>query len=98
MAFFETRNFTTRLAGILISSPVAGLRPIRAFLFTRTSFPTPGIVKLFFDVLLEDIDERQSRRTLPGVARQPFEIGNLIQARLLGMGPDDVLRVLTKGE
>ena len=47
-AFFETRNFTTRLAGILISSPVAGLRPMRAFRFTRTSFPTPGIVKLFF--------------------------------------------------
>ncbi len=47
-AFFETRNFTTRLAGILISSPVAGLRPMRALRFTRTSLPTPGIVKLFF--------------------------------------------------
>ena len=50
-AFFETRNFTTRFAGILISSPVAGFRPIRALRLTRTSLPTPGIVKLRRDPL-----------------------------------------------
>jgi hypothetical protein len=37
--------FTTVLAGILIVALVAGLRPMRAFLFTRTSFPIPGRVK-----------------------------------------------------
>ena len=36
------RIFTTVLAGIFIASPVAGLRAMRAFLFTRTSFPIPG--------------------------------------------------------
>ena len=45
LAAFATRIFTTVLAGILIASPVAGLRPMRAFLFTRTSFPIPGRVK-----------------------------------------------------
>src|SRR5258706_16110974 len=39
---FATRNFTTFFAGILIASPVAGLRPMRAFLSTRTSRPMPG--------------------------------------------------------
>ena len=39
-----TRNFTTFLAGILISAPVAGLRPMRALRFTSTSFPRPGKV------------------------------------------------------
>jgi hypothetical protein len=42
LAAFATRILTTVFAGILIASPVAGLRPIRAFLFTRTSFPMPG--------------------------------------------------------
>src|SRR5258707_9956231 len=42
-AAFATRNFRTVFAGILISSPVAGLRPRRAFLFCFTSFPRPGI-------------------------------------------------------
>jgi hypothetical protein len=41
-AAFATRNFTTFLAGILIDSPVAGLRPIRAFRSTLTSRPIPG--------------------------------------------------------
>src|SRR5579864_2703112 len=39
---FATRNFTTFLAGILIASPVAGLRPMRALRSTRTSLPIPG--------------------------------------------------------
>lgn len=43
LAALATRNFTTCLAGILIASPVAGLRPIRAFRLTFTSFPRPGI-------------------------------------------------------
>src|SRR5689334_5357495 len=41
-AAFATRNFTTFLAGILIDSPVAGLRPTRALRSTRTSRPIPG--------------------------------------------------------
>src|SRR5206468_9130854 len=44
---FATRNFTTRLAGILRGSPVCGLRPIRAFRLTKTSLPRPGKVKVF---------------------------------------------------
>ena len=51
LAAFATRNFTTRLAGILIASPVAGLRPMRAFRFTSTSLPTPGNVNVFFACL-----------------------------------------------
>lgn len=42
-ADLATRNFTTFLAGILIASPVAGLRPPRAFRSTRTNRPRPGI-------------------------------------------------------
>ena len=34
--------FTTVFAGILIASPVAGLRPIRALRFCTTSFTIPG--------------------------------------------------------
>ena len=45
------RNFTTFLAGILIASPVAGFRPMRAFRCTRTSFPSPGSVKPFLACL-----------------------------------------------
>ena len=37
------RNFTTVLAGILIGSPVCGLRPMRAFRLAFTAFPNPGI-------------------------------------------------------
>src|SRR5829696_3729853 len=51
LAAFATRNFTTFLAGMLICSPVAGLRPIRALRFTSTSLPRPGSVKLFFAFL-----------------------------------------------
>jgi len=40
-ATLATRIFTTVLAGILMGSPVAGLRPIRAFLLTKASFPIP---------------------------------------------------------
>jgi hypothetical protein len=39
------RILTTVLAGIFISSPVAGLRPFRVFRFTGTSLPMPGNVK-----------------------------------------------------
>src|SRR5262249_5352581 len=48
LAALETRNFTTRLAGILIASPVCGLRPMRALRFASTSFPIPGTTKTFF--------------------------------------------------
>src|SRR5262245_45835890 len=43
LAAFATRNFRTVFAGILISSPVAGLLPMRAFRSCFTSFPRPGI-------------------------------------------------------
>src|SRR5215510_11686696 len=43
LAALATRNFRTVFAGILISSPVAGFLPIRAFLFCFTSLPRPGI-------------------------------------------------------
>src|SRR5207249_967250 len=45
---FASRNLHTRLAGILIGSPVCGLRPIRALRFASTSFPKPGRTKPFF--------------------------------------------------
>ncbi len=51
LAALATRNFTTRLAGILIVAPVAGLRPMRALRFTSTSLPRPGIVKEFLAFL-----------------------------------------------
>ena len=47
-AAFATRNLTTRFAGILIDSPVAGFLPILALRLTSTSFPNPGIVNVFF--------------------------------------------------
>ena len=39
---FAIRALTTVLAGILIASPVAGLRPMRAFRFCTTSLTIPG--------------------------------------------------------
>src|SRR5207302_2054653 len=47
-----SRNLHTRLAGILIGSPVCGLRPIRALRFASTSFPKPGRTKPFFASLV----------------------------------------------
>ncbi|GIT04860.1 MAG: hypothetical protein CM1200mP29_02710 [Verrucomicrobiota bacterium] len=52
-AALATVNFTTVLAGMLIVSPVAGLRPMRALRFTSFSFPTPGNVKAPVDLVLE---------------------------------------------
>jgi hypothetical protein len=40
--------FTTVFAGILMGSPVAGFRPVRAFLLTRTDLPMPGSTKAPF--------------------------------------------------
>ncbi len=42
---FARRILTTVLAGILICSRVAGLKPIRAFRLERTSLPMPGRTK-----------------------------------------------------
>ena len=39
---FAIRALTTVFAGILMASPVAGLRPMRAFRFCTTSFTMPG--------------------------------------------------------
>ena len=44
LAALANRNFTVVLALILIASPVAGLRPIRAARCAFTSLPRPGIV------------------------------------------------------
>src|ERR1039458_6379079 len=51
LAALATRNLTTRFAAILMVSPVAGFRPMRALQFTRTILPSPGIVKAFFAFL-----------------------------------------------
>src|SRR5882762_8037675 len=51
LAALATRNLTTRLAGIWICSPVAGLRPMRALRFTSTNLPSPGRVKVFLAFL-----------------------------------------------
>jgi len=40
--------FTTVFAGILISFPVCGFLPIRAFLLTRTDLPMPDSTKAPF--------------------------------------------------
>src|SRR5207302_3702123 len=50
-AALATRNLTTRFAAILMVSPVAGLRPMRALRFTNTSLPRPGSVKVFLAFL-----------------------------------------------
>ena len=47
-AALAIRNFTTFLAAILMASPVAGLRPMRALRSTRTSRPIPGNTKTPF--------------------------------------------------
>src|SRR5262249_58307900 len=44
LAALATRNLTTVLAGILIASPVAGFRPLRALRLALTSLPIPGKV------------------------------------------------------
>src|SRR5690348_11598076 len=46
-----TRNFTTRLAGIWMVSPVFGLRPMRAARLRSTSLPMPGSVNVSFACL-----------------------------------------------
>ena len=65
------RNFTVFLAGIgiLMTSPVAGLRPIRAWRYAFTSSPMPGIrnFPLFdagFDVKGTGASQSCSRRLL----------------------------------
>src|SRR6516225_2574743 len=56
-----TRNFTTVLAGILIASPVCGLRPMRALRFDFTRRPKPGTTNTpFFLVSLTAISARES--------------------------------------
>lgn len=50
-AALAMRNLTTRLAGMLMLSPVIGFRPTRALRFTRTSLPRPDSVKVFLAFL-----------------------------------------------
>src|ERR1051325_4243326 len=61
-AAFATRNFTTFLAGILIDSPVRGLRPVRALRSTRTRRPRPGSTKtpFFFTSAIAMLDRQSS--------------------------------------
>src|SRR5215469_2037862 len=67
-AAFATRNFTTFLAGILMVSPVAGLRPVRALRSTRTKRPMPGRTNtpFFFTSAIAMLDRwsRNARDTL----------------------------------
>ena len=50
---FPTRNFSVVFAGIWIVSPVAGLRPSRAFRSERTNLPKPGNTNSPFDFTSE---------------------------------------------
>ena len=82
---FAMRALTTVFAGILIASPVAGLRPMRAFRFCTTSFTIPGSTnsperfevkrtqaREFFDALTE-LAEKELKRSgefvLPGMVK-----------------------------
>ena len=61
--FGPTRNFTTFLAAILMASPVAGLRPIRALRSTRTSRPMPGRTNTpFFLTSLMAVSDRAASK------------------------------------
>ena len=56
-------NFTTFLAAILMASPVAGLRPIRALRSTRTSRPMPGRTNTpFFLTSLMAVSDRAASK------------------------------------
>ena len=44
LSCFAMRALTTCLVGISMASPVAGLRPVRASRFCKTSFAMPGSV------------------------------------------------------
>src|ERR1019366_919367 len=59
---FARRNFTTVLAGILMASPVWGLRPMRALRFAFTALPSPGTTNcpLPFASLLEHLTSSAS--------------------------------------
>src|SRR5271167_439219 len=61
-AALATRNLTTVLAGILIASPVCGLRPMRALRFDFTRRPNPGTTNTpFFLVSLIATSASDSR-------------------------------------
>ena len=53
LAALATANFTTRFAGILMVSPVAGLRPMRALRSTSFNLPMPGNVNAPVALVLE---------------------------------------------
>ena len=58
----DSRNFTVVLAAILIASPVAGLRPIRAARCAFTSLPSPGTVNSpFFRVWVVAVSISKSK-------------------------------------
>src|SRR5712692_2618305 len=66
------RNFTTFLAGILIASPVAGLRPMRALRSTRTRRPIPGITNIpLFLVSRTAISVKVARKCLAALVVVP---------------------------
>src|SRR5262249_20184961 len=74
---FARRNLHTRLAGILMGSPVCGLRPIRALRLASTSLPKPGRTNapLFFASL--DASESVSSR-IPSIC---FRVRLVFSAR-----------------
>src|ERR1039457_5369686 len=62
-AALAIRNFTTFLAAILMASPVAGLRPMRALRSTRTSRPIPGRTNTpFFLTSLMAVSDRAASK------------------------------------
>jgi len=71
-------EFTTFLAGILMASPVAGFRPIRAFRSTRTSRPSPGTTNtpFFFTSAIARLPRlsRNSRLFCSALRRIPQQI------------------------
>src|SRR5213592_59512 len=72
-----TRNFTTRLAGMLMVSPAAGFRPVRAFRSTLTNLPNPGTMNTpFFLTSLTAVVARFSRNCRADLHRRVFSTAN----------------------
>ncbi len=68
---FPTVNFATVVAGILISSPVAGLRPTRAFRFAVEKLP--NLTSVTFPPFLSVAVTALQRESI-ALSAAPFEI------------------------
>jgi hypothetical protein len=73
-AALATRNFTTVFAGILMASPVCGLRPMRALRFDFTRRPRPGTMNTpFFFVSLIATSASASRNAAACCSSHSFQ-------------------------